>query len=662
MDVAVTIIILVIIICLIIIAIKICVNRQITENFANNQTQKTCDTYFIDTNYIAACDKGYFNENILRLGELYNDLQKRQNSLTVSEKADFIDLKKTLDLRKKNENAGPITCKFTWPNNMVQHADTEMDPMKNTTDPNIIERNGFRADGSPNPNSDNWAFCYSPSGSIDDAKKQKKQFGDKGAIYADAVLDKPMSPFEDNQVWLRYKFRDLSEEKLTDAYCKIDVSNQSKLPLDFPNLLMGISVDKDFQVSDVNFYIKESDTKITVFNAPQLVFRKMFKTYYDASKKILYYREKPVNIANIKVLWFDPCGRVKQKASYSTTYPKGIFGIAPYELIKISDPSVFSGGTDVNALATRFTQLQTQLNDVEQKITSLELNNNITKYESGVNTTIYTISWSYHYNSSGGFNTNLAPPVENENHLTTMFSNFVKDRTNKILKHPTSSGLSIPWHTAIIFKGFLYVHPTSILKPGIYQFKINSDDASDMKIYDRMVSTYYGYHGADDKGIALCPNSKTAGCNDGWELTEGYHPYLIRYVQWHGNNGFRLKFRYKPSVGARWPSNFTEFNDSHAGGFVRDPTVINNDRLINVEKSNKSDIQMKMDEVAKLIDLFNKDLPTAEVLKVAEKLNGIKLPKTAMKYLSNDGRIYIDTGHTKENVPIIDNTHQYILQ
>ncbi len=204
------------------------------EVLGGNPNVRTCDTYFVPPEQVNACDANYFDIALTKLRYDIAELEKKANR-TRADNIQLADMKLALTARTK----GTTVCKLTWPN-MYQNSDVEKDPMKNSGDPKSSLRNGYLANGNLKETSEDWAFCYQRVQDAKEGAKIKNKFGDKGAVLANTVLKKEDSPFRDNEMYLRYQFRNLQKDELTSAYC--DLRPSESLPSGFPEVLIGFTM------------------------------------------------------------------------------------------------------------------------------------------------------------------------------------------------------------------------------------------------------------------------------------------------------------------------------------------------------------------------------------------------------------------------------------
>jgi hypothetical protein len=603
------------------------------ENFATGS--RSCDTYFVPTNQIRACDKGYFAMEFLKLEQQKKALENKGNR-TAQEEQDLADMVIAYDERQKSNGAIQY-CKFSWPD-MVQRADLEKDALKNSADPNTALRNGSLADGSPNPDSGDWAFCYSSVTDLNSGNTKKQAFGDKGSVAADVVLPQTNSPFDDNQHWLRYQFKRLDRDSLKTAFCSLD---PTPLPSNFPEVLVALHVNrttmekyeysimqnKDFpgndiqcfgdgstvdkcltacdndtnckgvvevpknsvwgegsgccykhqlanegtyqgltfysknglapqnnngnlKISDLSVHVTRTGARIQQYASPNDVFRKLVELYFNTTKNALCLREKARESATVRVLDFDPCGRIKLMNSLSIPLNGNAFGVPEVIIQYISDPNIFKGiTTGVDGLNATLAELNQSIADKQTQIENWEANNNKITYLSGVKVNEYnvnpkviqtTTTTPYYYTPNGNNAADMTAIFANATFQSVFWANRVNFNSS-------------PLETCYIIQGFLHVANNSYLKPGQYQFLLNSDDGSDMTLNGTMVSTHYGYHGQNNQGIVVTTMT----------LQTGNHPFNIRFFQWRGGSGLSLKYKYRENSGRSWSS----WRDFHNNSF-----------------------------------------------------------------------------------------------
>lgn len=705
-------------------------DKQIAESFTNPNA-RSCDTYFVPVNQVRACDKGYFTMNLLTLNHQKAQLEQKTNR-TAEEDENLLDMQRALTARANNTEAGNMVCKFTWAN-MEQNKDPEKDAVKNIGDPNTVLRNGQLADGSPNPNSGDWAFCYGAAPSEEQANTIKTQFGDKGAVKADAVLSAANSPFGDNQTYVRYQFSSLQKNALQDAYCTIAPSSAQKLPANFPEVLFGFSVNTmnyridpkvDYWGNDiacygggesvqkcvsecdgnaackgavevlpngvwggdsgcclkhrlqnshfynnngVNFYVKQSqqdqvkvanigvyvkknDTTIEQYPDPVPVFRRMIELYFNAADKGIYVREKTRNAAKVRVLAYDPCGRAAETNTISVPLTNNAFGVAPFKILNVSYPENFNGQTGSEGLSAKVAEYNSTITQKQQEQGALEAVNSQPNYRQGVYVDTYQItrgstSQSCHrrYDWRRARRVNRCTTIENPpvgNTATDLDTLFTNNATY-VSRHIATNMNFYDWDQkrGAKMSGFVRVSSGGSLRPGEYQFMLNSDDGADMQVNGQYVSSHYGYHGMDRGGRSLGV----------FTLSEGYHPFLVRMFQWGGPRGLEVTYRYRATAQNNWSG----WSRIPAMALYCDGTPINNRAAIENLKTQILDLENKMKEANDLLNLFA-TIPDSHVRTFMTRALGRTLGSISdvSSQLSTDGKIYMDYDLTASSIPI----------
>lgn len=138
-----------------------------------------------------------------------------------------------------------------------------------------------------------------------------------------------------------------------------------------------------------------------------------------------------------------------------------------------------------------------------------------------------------------------------------------------------------------------------------FQFKLDSDDASDLYIDSALASSYYGGHGmfsgfADPFNPTHAEINALPSTTTTLNLTAGYHRLLARFQDAEGGDGISLYYRYdtnKDGIFSNWqlvPKEKLFYNYS-------DPLVSRNEKFSNIAKATLNASEMIVGEKYKIV-------------------------------------------------------------
>lgn len=510
---------------------------EVVETF---QERRPCRVYYLNDmdKQKRACDLGLFDEPVAVLKHRLNRLVAR-NSSDPAVKQRIRELKVAITSPRDK------ACKFQfggW-HEKVDH------PIKNGLDKTDIQnRNGTIANGSPNPKSNQWAFCYRPVATLDPVKFQNSTA---------TTLNTTKTDGDSNY---RMDFNYLDYNNVRDAYCKHTVN---RLPKNFPTentpALIKVRYNAlNNKISGVRLVINNGNGALVSYpearqrDLEKAIFSRLFEVTLVKNDLVLVAKNKQMTLYK---LHFDPCKGAIVKSSnpklvsFRSIVRRGLAATDRVIMRNIDERMLkYAGSLDalddrLNYLSARKYRLDRHIDAINDKIENTETR---LTFRQGLLERRTPISYEAWKSSSWWYpNTNV-----NDGKGLQDFKAAVK-------KQATSSGGQI--RTQIVhdigygptnrdertfyeYEGFVY------LNTGRHRFKINTDDAGEMFISEsrykygmkesemqptKLISTHYGMHGMNDGGRSLGEIVVDQG-------EQGYYKILLQWFEWHGGDGYKI--------------------------------------------------------------------------------------------------------------------------
>lgn len=530
-------------------------NIQISAETAPNQD---CYVYYVPSDYQYACKMGYFDKSNTQLQIRKGELDKIGfDKLSDEQRTEYGSINLVIDARQKNivPNSG-YGCKLGFPD-MVSKV-----PLDYTDSKTIATRNGLDAKGKPTNYSGNWAYCWGKVGTHGDAITNIQRIGSKGAVAATPNLVTQFAGSSD--MYYRVQLNDLSYNQLKSAMCSIPPTNRN-LPTNYA--LIGFKLSVGLRIQEYNTFIIDNGRVKTLseFNPramPVIVYANMFELAQlpNGEGKALFLRPKTNFLSQIAVVKEDPaCQTVNEFNLKAVTLNlEKQFGMTPEYIMAVPRGYDFSNGLD--SVDTIYDNLmQKYLNKKNEYDALVKAQNDIPNnptFKTGVTVTMYNLSGVRYGDNRALTNTGM----------NDIFKNNVSNPTTYSVENPNTASRRIDY-TAWVIKGYL-----DIPEEGTYSFKISSDDAGEMFINNKIVSTHYGYHGMDNSGTSdnitrsktrVITHTKGKHTSD-VVLLKGKVPFSARFIELAGGEG--IYFYWKTPSNPNWEQipegAFFQFDDT----------------------------------------------------------------------------------------------------
>lgn len=475
-----------------------------------------------------------------------------------------------------------------------------------------IKNSSAQTNGSPV----DWATCYAPVESDAEAIEAAAPFENATTIVNESrKLNRAVdSPFNDDSKYAMISFKTLNlssgginvdnnrADNLKDDICDIPLTSPPEdLPRSFLRLVLqngtrNISGLSSMQFNSTGTY---ANTFTTYDASTHLAILKNMFEAKPAANNIVYLASKPVSATLTKVQFVDNCYRVKVLARQQISLS---FNVPQNRYIVYRPSSALTRGTfeQLSARLNEYTTIQNTKQAAHDTATT-EARNAVPSYKNGLIKTVYL-------HPPGAWPTGYA---RNPQHMDEYFSKLTptgdsvviytkpkfhcSESRNERIDTRTQPNRGAPMYEdtcyipgnptpnknyAILYEGYIKTQ-----EPGDYMFWINSDDMSDITVYDTaegtVVATHYGVHGFDAKGKPLFMLSLDAN---------KYYKIKIRLVQGAGDSGLVVYWarpsvmdasistctapQYKPH-GARFPRGYECFEEIPASAFYYNETEQN---------------------------------------------------------------------------------------
>ena len=465
-----------------------------------------CWIYYVPPKYQQACRLGYFDKTSLVLQTRVNELERKTN-LNRNERDELEQSKLTLEARATVSNL---------PNNgygcRLGFADGKTQVKMDMSDPQTIaSRNDENGRGQLTTNTSNWAYCWIKSNSMDEARQRINAIGSTESVVATPDMLATFSDSSDQ--FLRVNFQRLDYESVKRSTCSTKMRTS---PLTDTVVLVGFDLALQNNANKIvgyNVYVAERNQLKTLANYnpradPVDVYMSLF-TYKTVKDDVYITPVSGLNISTVKV---DPvCGIITETPlrELRTLNLASHFGVKDVFVANNTESLDLSRGPEgldeqYNVVAAEYLSLQGKL-----------------PKKAGVEMRQYKLSrsvWNYldkAYSTSG---------------LDYVFKNLT---SNMKVTYPRSPYF---WNTteyqAWEVLCFMYIE-----SDGTYEFKMSSDDAGEMWVDEKLVSTHYGYHGTDWGA------SQGKVKIDKVDLTRGFVKVFVRLFQVGGGQGLYLYWR-----------------------------------------------------------------------------------------------------------------------
>ncbi len=504
------------------------------------ETERPCSVYYLDNieTQKRACDAGYFDEPIAVL-------QDRRDALIAQNSQDPAVLQQIDDLEvAMSASRNTAACKFTF-SGWTEYDSSPYKNGLNTTD--ILNRNGVLADGSPNPKSDQWAFCYRPVGGFDPVQFQNTN---AASLYEGGKII--------GETKYRLDFNYLDYENVRDAYCKVSPVG---LNVNFPTentpalLKLGFNALAN-KISSVDLVVNNGNGAMAMYTGDRqvdlekTVFGRLFEVKLQGKNLVLVPKALQMQLYKLQ---FDACNGTTVKTtdtiliSFATLVEAGLNATNTVIMSNIADNMLQYAGS-LNAMDNRINELNATKNqlalDIEvlaQKIANTDAELIFTQGLLERRTPIPYLVWqsgwwwgpNANVSNNQGFNT-FKNSVKTQ--AATSGANIRTQIVTSVGYGPTDRDEE----TFYEYEGYIY------LNAGTHRFKLNSDDAGEFYISEvpyrsgmkegdmqptKLIATYYNMHGMGHQGTVVAPVVVAEG-------QQGYYRILIHWFEWHGADGY----------------------------------------------------------------------------------------------------------------------------
>ena len=496
-------------------------------------------------------------------------------------------------------------------------------------------------DGTPNPfksdynntsrgRREEWAYCFSAGRTQEEAQQIARRFADGTTVLYNEYSG---TPFDDAQAYGRVAFTTFD----MNSMCSKQVVGALDMPSSWMIIRLKSNTDRRLEQLTFANYNPASLT-LDTYNRPLHAFSQLFEVQLEGNS--LWLVSKPMR-ARTYYLQFDACGRVVSKYMKNSDVPMTLetnFGVPKYLLYRSTGTNDDTFGTldDMKRLRD---SLSVQARDELQVVST----------SPAVAPTPEPPKHNYapglllsHYVMDMNLIGNYAPSMSSDMALDALFiGHAVAGQPPKmIFTHTevvqTPNILLDAFKTKLgrVAEGYIYL--ANDMPEGEYQFLINSDDASDLFIDGRLVSSHYNYHNMNNRGVKGTINMKKGV----------YYPFRARLAQWEGQFGMAITWR--PPGQSRTtaiPPNVFYYDTKGVAPAIT-PALVAQER-VNVQP-NVANTALRiatLDEAIRIIEEKMKQYMQVELQNVISRVIDID---TSM--MSNDGSIYVDIGpfHTED--------------
>lgn len=514
-------------------------NGAIKETF---EAERPCTVYYLsnmDTQK-RACDAGYMDEPVAVL-------QDRRNTLLAQNSQDPAVLQQIDDLAvaiSAPRNQG--VCKFDF----TGWTEYDTSPFKNGSDTaDIQNRNGILADGSPNPKSDQWAFCYRPVAGFDPVQFQNSTAAslyEGGRIIGDTKY--------------RLDFNYLDYNNVREAYCKVRPAGlNANFPTENTPALLKLGFDAIAnKITSVDLVVNNGNGMLITYTGARqtelekAIFGRLFEVQLQGKNLVLVPKQSQMQLYKLQ---FDPCNGTTVTSNapilvnFATLVSAGVSAINTVIMSNIADNMLQYAGSlssldnRINSLNATKNQLALDIELLTQKIANTETELNFTQGLLERRTPISMQTWqsnnwwvpSANVSNQAGFAT-FKEAVKTQ--AASSGANVRVQIVTTIGYGPTNRDV----RTFYEYEGYIY------LNAGTHRFKLNSDDAGEMYISEqpytsgmregdmqptKLIATYYNMHGMGHQGTVVAPVEVPQG-------KQGYYRILIHWFEWRGGDGYRI--------------------------------------------------------------------------------------------------------------------------
>ena len=383
---------------------------------------------------------------------------------------------------------------------------------------------------------EDWAFCFKPADTVNDAITQSKSFADE---YVVKSFDYAGDYFQDGRVYSKIAFTTINLDanmpkgavvrapRATSVNSFICSSQPPPMP-NVPSTMLIFELNGDILRS---MYIGSYNKDTLTFeqtNSSETIFQGLFEIIQ--SGRSLYLVPK-ILVGTIYQFAFDVCGRLSGNSAASTEFTISLMsdlGIQPRLLYTAPSSTSVTYGT-LDQLKSRIIEYDNQTAQINTEVSSANAATT-SQYAQG------------HVRYTYNLNLNSAPSMANASALDVIFNGVdpVTQTPNativnrEIIRSYPSERTYAQDTTRIkygyILEGYINIGSSAATT---YYFNINSDDGGDFMIENTVVATHYNYHGMNNQGVKnyyrLLPNK--------------YYKFRARFAQWMGGSGIAVQWK-----------------------------------------------------------------------------------------------------------------------
>jgi len=564
-----------------------------TEGFADPIKMRPCAVYYTDN--IAACDHpaALYDKTPLWRQWRFDQLKAIQ-SPSDAEREELRLLTQVIAEETRTLGKIPRFCKVPFP----EFGEMEDNPRK------IAHQSSNR--GPP----EHWAFCYKPNPDKQSADAAVIAFGDRGSVKANTET---ISDMGDGNVYARIQFRDLAFDQVKHAMC-IGPRPKDRILEDTVPVLLALEVDRNtMKLKSVSAVQRSANGNLVSYDNWLSVFSRLFRAK-GANYSYLMF---PVRTqAVVYLISKSICDQDTVYGTYPLTFNLESAGITEKTILTGLPYSTPSRAGMVQGAS----EIQAKINEVSATLADLttKYNTVTSSTAGGLNRLVYLIYWPNHWPQN----------TWQMNHLFAHRLRLVRQDTDRTISFRSDTRVpGVREGYAIEWRGLIKVPAT-----GNYWFNMNSDDAADAYVDNKLVTTYYGGHWFNKQGVSVTGVRLEANT---------FYPIRIRMMEWWGDDGMELSVRSDaPGVSSSWqmlPTSWCYYST--------DPNLNTYVAQMEYARIQVNTLSARKAEYDHWIAKINAVNQSDVVKSFAEQLVGKDVSGLFQRaYLSDGDKVYVDLG------------------